>query len=99
MMVSVVFISNSEDGYVQEEASRSALGTMLGGNDPSLMIIDVEYDVERGDVAENLEWIKDNGGLVVSNNPKNVEKSEYIDEMSVEEMAKKMLEYDIVIPY
>ncbi len=97
-MVSVLFISNSEDGYVQEEASRSAVGTMLGGHDPSLMIIDVDYDVERGDVAENLEWIKDSG-LVVSNNPKNVEKSEHIDEMSVEEMAKKMLEYDVIIPY
>ncbi len=71
---------------------------MLGGHDPSLMIIDVDYDVERGDVAENLEWIKDSG-LVVSNNPKNVEKSEHIDEMSVEEMAKKMLEFDVIIPY
>ncbi len=98
-MVSVVFISNSEDGYVQEEASRSALGTMLGGNDPSLMIIDVDYDVERGDVSENLEWIVDSDGIVVSNNPKNVEKSEYIEEMSIEDMAKKMLEFDVIIPY
>ena len=50
-------------------------------------------------MAENLEWIKDSDGIVVSNNPKNAEKSEHIDEMSIEEMAKKMLEFDVIIPY
>jgi hypothetical protein len=99
MPKTVVFLSKTTDGFVQEEASRSALGTMLKGHEPSMMILDVDYDVERGEVEENLEWIIDSDGIVVSNNSANAEKSEYISEMSLEEMAKKMLEYDVIVPY
>jgi hypothetical protein len=94
-----VFLAKSNDGYVQEEASRSAIGIALGGLTPNLMIIDVDYDVERGDVEENLEWILDSDGIVVSNNRANVDKSEFIEFTSLEEMARKMLEFDVIIPY
>ena len=95
----VVFISKSADAFVQDEASRSALGSMLKGHEPSFMILDEDFDVAQGEVEENLEWIIDGDGIVVSNNPGNVEKSEYISEMSIEDMAKKMLEYEVIIPY
>jgi hypothetical protein len=99
MEKTAVFLAKSTDGYVQEEASRSALGIALGGLTPNLMIIDVDYDVSRGDVEENLEWILDSDGIVVSNNQANVDKSEFIEFMSLEDMAKKMLEFDVIIPY
>jgi len=99
MEKTAVFLAKSTDGYVQEEASRSALGIALGGLTPNLMIIDVDYDVGRGDVEENLEWILDSDGIVVSNNQANVDKSEFIEFMSLEDMAKKMLEFDVIIPY
>lgn len=99
MPKTVLFISISTDGFTQEEASRSAIGTMLGGHEPSMMILDNDYDTSRGEVDENLEWIKDSDGIVVSNVQGNVDKSEHIDFMSPEDMAKKMLEYEVIIPY
>lgn len=99
MSKKVLFLSESTDGFVQEEASRSAVGTVLGGHEPSLFIINVEYDMERGDAGENLEWIRDSDGIVMSNNQANVDKSEHVEFMSLEDMAKKMVEFDFVIPY
>ena len=98
MPKTVVFLSISTDAFTQDEASRSGLGTMLGGHEPSMMILDNDYDTEQGEVDENLEWMLD-GGIVVSNVQGNVDKSENIESMSIEDMAKKMLEYDVVIPY
>ena len=98
MPKTVLFLSISADGFTQEEASRSALGTMLGGHEPSMMILDNDYDSARGEVDENLEWMLD-GGIVVSNNQGNVDKSENIESMSIEDMAKKMLEFEVFVPY
>lgn len=98
MPKTVVFLSISTDAFTQDEASRSALGTMLGGHEPSMMILDNDYDTAQGEVDENLEWMLD-GGIVVSNVQGNVDKSENIESMSIEDMAKKMLEFDVFVPY
>jgi hypothetical protein len=98
MPKTVVFLSISTDAFTQDEASRSALGTMLGGHEPSMLILDNDYDTAQGEVDENLEWMLD-GGIVVSNVQGNVDKSENIESMSIEDMAKKMLEYEVIIPY
>ena len=98
MPKTVVFLSISTDAFTQDEASRSALGTMLGGHEPSMLILDNDYDTAQGEVDENLEWMLD-GGIVVSNVQGNVDKSENIESMSLEDMSKKMLEYDVIIPY
>ncbi len=95
----LAFLTKATDDWEQSEASRSALGAMLRGHTPSLFVLDADINVDYGDVKENFEWIADNDGVVASNNKDNESKAEQISYMSVEDMAKKILEADFIIPF
>jgi hypothetical protein len=95
----VAILTRDTDDFLQSEASRSAVGMMLRGHTPSLFIIDAESNIDYSDVAENFEWIVDSDGIVASNNKDNVSKCEHISEMSIEDMAKKILESDFIVPF
>ena len=92
-------MTKATDDWEQSEAGRSALGAMLRGHSPSLFVLDAGMNPEYGDNEENFEWIVDDGGVVGTNNKDNEGKSEHITVMSVEDIAKKILELDFVIPY
>jgi|GEM_PF-1720754 len=95
----VAFMTRATDEWEQSEAGRSALGAMLRGHTPSLFVLDAEMNPEYGDNEENFEWIVDSDGVVGTNNSANDGKSEHISVMSVEDIAKKILESDFIIPY
>jgi hypothetical protein len=94
----LAFMTRASDEWEQSEAGRSALGAMLRGHTPSLFVLDAEINPEYGDNAENFEWIVDSDGVVGTNSSANDGK-ENIEVMSVEDIAKKILELDFVIPY
>ncbi|MEE8403181.1 MAG: hypothetical protein V3R93_05465 [Candidatus Hydrothermarchaeaceae archaeon] len=95
----LAFLTKATDDWEQSEASRSALGAMLRGHEPSVFVLDADINIDYGDVAENFEWVVDNGGIVASNNESNEPKAEQISRMSIEDMAKKILEADFIIPF
>ena len=95
----IAFMTKATDEWEQSEAGRSALGAMLRGHTPSLFVLDADMNPEYGDNEENFEWIVDSDGVVGTNNKDNEPKSEHITYMSVEDIAKKILESDFIIPY
>lgn len=95
----LAFMTKATDEWEQSEAGRSALGAMLRGHTPSLFVLDADVNPDYGDNEENFEWIVDSDGVVASNNKDNDGKSENIAIMSVEDIAKKILESDFIIPY
>jgi hypothetical protein len=92
----IAVLTRDTDRFRQSEVSRSSLGLTLGDHKVSLFIIDAEYKLNDY-LAENFEWIADMDGGSYSNNPKN--DFENCEQMSLEDMAKKMLENDIIIPF
>jgi hypothetical protein len=94
----LAFMSKATDEWEQSEAGRSALGAMLRGHTPSLFVLDADIDPDYGDNAENFEWIVDSDGVVASNSSANDSK-ENIEVISIEDIAKKILESDFIIPY
>lgn len=95
----LAFMTRATDEWEQSEAGRSALGAMLRGHSPSLFVLDADINPEYGDNEENFEWVVDDGGVVGTNNKDNESKSEHITYMSIEDIAKKVLESDFIIPY
>jgi hypothetical protein len=92
----IAFISRDSSRYRQSEFTRSALGLLLAGHVADMFIIDAE--LKKNDyINENIEWVVDSDGKVYSNNEKNADKN--IEIVSLEEMAKKMLECDFIVPF
>jgi len=78
----------------QEEGLRMGVGLTLADDTIDLYVLD--RAVERNEKNDlNLETMKDMGGNVYTNYKDNAD-MEYI---STEEIAKKLLEYDHIIPY
>jgi|Deesub1362A_J573_1020465.scaffolds.fasta_scaffold00131_28 hypothetical protein len=92
----IAFILRDSDRYRQSEFTRSALGLLLEGHTVNLFIINVELK-KNPYILENLEWIVDSDGKVYSNNEKNAD--EFTEIISLEDMAKKMLENDFIVPF
>jgi hypothetical protein len=78
----------------QSEALRVAGGLTLADDTIEVFILDRKLDKDNPEVAQPLELVTDLDLKVYSNNPGNSYTT-----ISLEEMAKKLLEYDIVVPY
>ena len=78
----------------QAEALRVAGGLTLADDVIEIFILDRKLDKTNPEIAQPLELVTDLDLKVYSNNPENGYAT-----MSVEEMAKKLLEYDLVVPY
>ncbi|HEX9136507.1 MAG TPA: hypothetical protein VF905_06140 [Nitrospirota bacterium] len=78
----------------QSEALRVAGGLTLADDAIEVYILDRKLDKDNPEVATPLELVADLDLKVYSNNPENGYTT-----LSLEEMAKKLLEYDVVVPY
>ena len=75
------------------EALRMSVGATLADDEISVFIMDSKLEPDD-DMSLNLETMPDLDVRIVSNNPDNP-----YEQMTTEEIARALPEYDIVIPY
>ncbi len=78
----------------QVEAVRMAVGLTLADDEVNVFVMDKKLDMDGEGVALNVETLGDLDVKVFSNNPENK-----FEQMSTEEIAKALLNYDAVITY
>jgi hypothetical protein len=76
------------------EALRVAGGLTLADDTIEVFVLDSKLDKSSPEIAMPLELVSDLDLKVYSNNAENG-----FTPMTIEEMARKLLEYDIVVPY
>lgn len=76
------------------EALRVSGGLTLADDTVDVFILDRKLDKANPEIATPLELVNDLELKTYSNNPDNGAAT-----LTLEEMAKKLLEYDIVVPY
>jgi hypothetical protein len=76
------------------EALRVAGGLTLADDTIEVFVLDRKLDKEDPEIAQPLELATDLDLKIYSNNPENGYTT-----ITLDEMAKKLLEYDIVVPY
>jgi hypothetical protein len=76
------------------EALRVAGGLTLADDTIEVFVLDGKLDKEAPEIAQPLELATDLELKMYSNNPENGYTT-----ITLEEMAKKLLEYDLVVPY
>ncbi len=75
------------------EALRMAVGLTLADDQVSAFVMDDVLEIDE-DMEMNIESLKDMGGNIYSNNPANP-----FDQMSTEEIARALLEHDVIVAY
>lgn len=78
----------------QGEALRVSGGLTLADDTIEVFVLDGKLDKDNLQIAQPLELVTDLDLKVYSNNAENG-----FTTISIEEMAKKLLEYDMVVPY
>jgi hypothetical protein len=78
----------------QAEALRVAGGLTLADDVIDVFVLDRKLDKNDPEIAKPLELVTDLELKIYSNNPENGYAT-----ITLEEMAKKLLEYDFVVPY
>ena len=78
----------------QGEALRVAGGLTLADDSVEVFLLDRKLDKGSAEVAQPLELVNDLELKVYSNNAENG-----FTTITLEEMAKKLLEYDVVVPF
>ena len=78
----------------QGEALRVAGGLTLADDTVEVFILDRKLDKNDPEISKPLELVSDLELKMFSNNPENG-----YETISLENMAKKLLEYDFVVPY
>jgi hypothetical protein len=76
------------------EALRVAGGLTLADDTIEVFVLDKKLDKSNAEIAAPLELVTELELKMYSNNPENGYTA-----ITLEEMAKKLLEYDIVVPY
>jgi len=77
----------------KSEALRVAVGLTLADDEVNVFIMDDKLPSDD-EISKNLEALSDMGVKIYSNNPENP-----FQQMSTEEIAKTIPDYDVVIPY
>jgi hypothetical protein len=86
----------------QWEGLRSSLGLGVEMIDTHLFVIgEIKVPDDRLDgYKDNLEYLKDDlEAEIFTDNKTNVEKWGFFEYMSLDEMGKKLREYDLIIPF
>ena len=89
-----VLIRDKERQY---EGLRSSLGLLLEDHAIDMFVLDHEVDMTE-EYYDNMGFIDEMGGHRFSNVPANVEKHGF-KRVSLEEVAGKLREHEIVIPF
>lgn len=92
-MRNIGVVLTADDEYRQGETVRVALGLTLMDDHVELIVLDRKLKRTEA-VDKNLELIEMMKGKTYSNNPENE-----LETISIEDIAKKLLEYDVVVPY
>jgi len=77
---------------------RSTLGLSVANNYAFAAVLNHELQPFDEYNTENIDWIRDMEGEVYSNVPSNIEKNG-LTPITLEELGKKLLEVDVVVPY
>jgi len=80
------------------DGMRSALGLAVENNYAYGVVLKNELPVLDDYNRENLEWIRDMEGDILSTVPANVEKNE-MTAITLEEVGQKLREMDVIVPY
>jgi hypothetical protein len=78
----------------QAEAIRMAVGLTLADDEVNVFMMDRKIDLEDEAVALNVETLNDLDVKIFSNNPENK-----FEQMSTEDIARALPNYDTVLPY
>jgi hypothetical protein len=77
----------------KHEALRMAVGATLADDEVNVFVMDDKLEPDDG-MSLNLETLVDLDVKVFSNNPDN-----QLEQKSIEEIARTLPEYDVIIPY
>lgn len=77
----------------KHEALRMAVGLTLADDEVNVFIMDDKL-VPDDEIELNLETLGDMDAKIFSNNPENP-----YQQVSTEEIAKALVDYDVVVPY
>ena len=98
-MANVCFlVVKGEDEKDSLDALRSTLGLSVANHYSFAAVIDQELGKFDDYNPENLEWIRDMEGDVFTNVQANVDNNG-LTSITLEELGKKLLEMDVVVPY
>jgi hypothetical protein len=98
-MANVCFlIVKGEEEKDSLDALRSTLGLSVANHYSFAAVLDQELGKFDDYNAENLEWIRDMEGDVFTNVQANVDNNG-LTSITLEELGKKLLEMDVVVPY
>lgn len=89
----IAVIIDEGDAHRQSEALRVALGLTLCDDTVDVYILDKELKRDEY-VDKNLAMLESSGGEIYSNNEKND-----FRKMAVDEIGRKLVEYDVIVPY
>lgn len=78
----------------QAEALRMAVGLTLDDDQVTVYVMDKKIDDSDESVSLNIETLNDLDCKIYSNTPEN-----NFEQMSTENIAKALVEYDSVLPY
>jgi len=81
----------------QYEGLRSSLGLLLEDHAIDMFVLDHEVDMTE-EYYDNMGFIDEMGGSRFSNVPENVEKHGF-QKVSLAEVADKLREHEVVIPF
>ncbi len=91
-----------KDAENQWEGLRSSLGLGVEMIDTHLFVIgEIQMRDDRVEgYKDNLEYLQDDlEAETYTNNKANVEKWDFFEYMSLDDMGKKLREYDLIIPF
>ena len=77
----------------QSEAFRMAVGLTLADDEINAFVVGDKVELTE-DVELNTETLKDMDGKIFTKNP-----DDPFDQMSLEDMAKALADYDVIVPY
>ena len=92
---SVAVLVRDEDRHY--EGLRSSLGLLLEDHRVSMFVLGSEIDMTE-EYYDNMQFIDEMGGSRYSDVPANVSKHGFLP-VTVNEVAKKLRQYEVVIPF